>query len=117
MHALLQTLSTYEQKTVFDTILRDLARRFLQNGDSAVRDRESLMRETSRISGVAAMVGGLVNINPVLEEHVVTWLTNTSGEYAGLGLQVRRAVIATLATSQGEVDTLFVVAEILISFR
>ncbi|ETI25851.1 hypothetical protein G647_02628 [Cladophialophora carrionii CBS 160.54] len=100
MHKLMETLSSYDQRAIFDTILRDLARKFLQTGGEAVRDRESLMRNASTVSGVAAMVKGLTQNNVLLEEHVVYWLTSTSGEYAGLGLDTRRAVTATLATSQ-----------------
>ena len=102
MHNLLQSLSPYDQKAIFDGILRDLAHKFLQDGTDALRDKESLMRNTGTVSGIAAMVAGLVQSNALLEEHVVQWLTNTNGEYASLGLDARRAVIATLATSQGK---------------
>ncbi|OCT49313.1 hypothetical protein CLCR_04526 [Cladophialophora carrionii] len=104
MHKLMETLSSYDQKAIFDTILRDLARKFLQTGGEAVQDKESLMRNASTVSGVAAMVKGLTQNNVLLEEHVVYWLTSTSGEYAGLGLDTRRAVIATLATSQDKLE-------------
>jgi hypothetical protein len=104
MHNLMESLPSYDQKAIFDTVLRDLARRFLQPGGEAVRDKESLMRSASTVSGVAAMVKGLTQNNALLEEHVVYWLTSTSGEYAGLGLDARRAVIATLATSQGKLS-------------
>jgi hypothetical protein len=102
MHTLLGTLSAYDQKAVFDTILRDLARKFLHRGVDIVGGRESLMKNASTISGVAAMVGGLAQSNALLEAHIIYWLTSTTGEYAGLGLETRRALIATLASSQGE---------------
>ena len=102
MHTLIRSLPAYDQKAIFDSILRDLARKFLQGGVGAVGDRESLMNNIATVSGVAAMIGGLVQSNTILEAHVVHWLTNTNGEYAGLGLDARRAVIATLATSQGK---------------
>jgi hypothetical protein len=104
MHALLQGLPAYDQKATFDSILRGLARKFLQSGIDGVEDKGSLMRDRSRVSGVAAMVSQLTQNNTLLEQHVVHWLTNTSGEYAGLGLDARRAVIATLATSQSELQ-------------
>ncbi|KIW65690.1 hypothetical protein PV04_07923 [Phialophora macrospora] len=104
MHNLINSLPSYDQKAIFDTVLRDLARRFLQTGVEGVRDKESLMRSAPAVSGVAAMVKGLAQNNALLEDHVVYWLTNTSGEYAGLGLDARRAVIATLATSQDQLE-------------
>jgi hypothetical protein len=53
------------------------------------------------VGGVAAMVKGLVQNNQVLQAHLTHWLTSTNGEYAGLGLGVRRAVTATLSADQG----------------
>ncbi|EXJ57111.1 hypothetical protein A1O7_07455 [Cladophialophora yegresii CBS 114405] len=104
MHNLIKTLPSYDQKAIFDTILRDLARKFLQTGGEAVGDKESLMRNASTVSGVAAMVKGLTQNSALLEEHIVHWLTSTSGEYAGLGLDTRRAVIATLGTSKDKLE-------------
>ena len=105
MHNLIQSLSAYDQKATFDTILRDLARKFLQGGVNGIGHHDSLMSNASTISGVAAMISRLTQNNALLEEHVVHWLTNTSGEYVGLSLEMRRAVIATLATSQGKSGT------------
>ncbi|KAJ9615701.1 telomere binding protein [Cladophialophora chaetospira] len=104
MHTLMQNLSAYDQKTIFDTILRDLARKFLQSGPEVVRDKGSLMGNRASVSGVAAMITGLVQSNVLLEAHVVHWLTSTNGEYTGMGLEARRAVIATLATSQAKLE-------------
>ena len=75
-------------------MLRDLARKHLQGETWATES-------TSAIGGVAAMVNGLVRNNDVLESYVVEWLTNAHGRTAGLGLDARRAVVATLAKHQG----------------
>ena len=102
MHTLIQSLPAYDQKAIFDTMLRDLARKFLQDGSGGVGDKDSLMKNTSTVGGVAAMISGLTQNNTLLEEHTIQWLTNTTGEYAGVPLGARRAVIATLATSQSK---------------
>ncbi len=107
MHALMRGLPAYDQKSMFDTVLRDLARKFLQSGNAIMGDEDNLMRSEPAVSGVAALMNGLVQSNALLEEHVIHWLTSTNGEYAGVGLEARRAVIATLATSQGESPALF----------
>ncbi|OAP63536.1 hypothetical protein AYL99_02763 [Fonsecaea erecta] len=104
MHILIQGLPAYDQKVLFDTILRDLARRFFENGADIVGPKELLETNSSTIGGVAAMINGLVRNNPLLEAHVTNWLTSTNGEYAGLGLNTRRAVIATLAASQDKLE-------------
>lgn len=59
------------------------------------------LESDSNVGGVAAMVSGLTQNNKVLEDHVGEWLTSTNGDYATIGLDTRRAVIATLATHQG----------------
>lgn len=59
------------------------------------------LESESNLGGVAAMVAGVTKNNSVLEDHLVDWLTSTTGEYASLGLDTRRAVIATLALKQG----------------
>jgi hypothetical protein len=100
LHILLQNMSTHDQKVMFDIVLRDAARRFLRVGND-IPDNAALTQNALPIAGVAALVKGLIQGNAFLEAHVVQWLTNTSGEYSGLGLETRRAVMATLATSQG----------------
>lgn len=47
------------------------------------------------------MVRGLVQSNPVIEHHLLDWLTASNGESIGLGLGLRRAVIATIAQDKG----------------
>jgi len=100
MHTLLQGLSPYDQKSLFDAILRDLARRHLRSNVD-VQEKKALLANTSTVGGVAAMINGLVQSNTVLRTHLTHWLTATEGEYAGLGLDARRAVIATVSKDQG----------------
>jgi telomere length regulation protein len=102
LHSLLNTLSAYDQKAVFDIILRDVTRRHLQTSASGLSQGLPTSGEFTAVGGMAAMINGLVQSNSLLEAHLVHWLTSTSGDYAGLGLGVRRAVIATLAQKQGE---------------
>lgn len=100
MHTLLRGLSPYDQQSLFDAILRDLTRRYLRN-DVDVREKEALLANASTVGGVAAMISGLVQSNTVLQVHLTQWLTATDGEYAGLGLDARRAVMATISHNQG----------------
>ncbi|KIV90272.1 hypothetical protein PV10_07593 [Exophiala mesophila] len=97
LHSLLQTIPAYDQKAVFDIILRDLARRHLQTQSHA--SVESLDDDAQRktIQGVAAMVRGLVESNSVIQNHLLDWLAASDGESIGLSLGLRRAVIATIA--------------------
>ncbi len=101
LHTLIQSLPAYDQKGFLDTILRDLARRYFSSSVGAIPEKESLLGNTSVVGGVAALIAGLVEHNPLLKSQLVHWITATNGEYAAEGLDVRRAVIATIATNQG----------------
>lgn len=101
MHMLVQNLPIYDQKGLLDTILRDLARRFFQSSTDAVAEKESLLRNAPAVAGVAALITGLVQNNSVLQSHLIHWLTSLHGEYAVLGIDIRRSVIVILASDQG----------------
>jgi hypothetical protein len=101
LRQLLGRLSDHEQRVLFDAMLLGLVRKHLRHeSPKSQHDRNELRNQTA-IGGVAAMVAGLIHDNPVLEEHIERWLTSNTGEYAGLGLDTRRAVIATLGLRQG----------------
>jgi hypothetical protein len=98
---LIQSLPVYDQKGFFDTILRDLARRYFSSSVGVIPEKDSLRQNTSVVGGVAAMVTGLVENSPLLKAQLIHWITATNGEYAALGLDIRRAVIAAIASNQG----------------
>lgn len=102
LHSLLNTLSGHDQKTVFDIILRDLSRKYLRSEMNIACSEAPTPAKSAAVSGVAAMVNGLVQSNTVMEEHLLHWLTSTNGDYVGLGVGARRAVIANLAQKQGK---------------
>lgn len=101
LHSLLQTLPTYDQRAVFDVILGDLARQHLPSQNYDVGDTNDDMKTKTSIRGAAAMIQGLVQSNSIMESHLLEWLTVSNGEYSGLGLGLRRAVIATVAKDAG----------------
>ena len=101
LHSLLQTIPAYDQKAVFDIVLRDLARRYLQTQSHVSVEDDDAQRKT--IQGVAAMVRGLIESNSVIQNHLLDWLTASNGESIGLSLGLRRAVIANIAQDKGNV--------------
>lgn len=98
---LLHYLSDAEQRLLFDAMLRDLVRKYLRYGPVTHSMQKNGLENESNVGGVAAMVAGVMKNNSVLEDHLVEWLTSNKGEYASLGLDTRRAVIATFALRQG----------------
>ena len=105
MNNLVQSLPAHDQRAVLDSVICDLAWKFLQRGPNLVEDKESLMKNAPTIGGVAAVIIGLVQDSNSLQAHIINQLTSTTGKYIGLGLNTRRAVIATLALSQGKLPS------------
>ncbi|KAJ9616147.1 telomere binding protein [Knufia peltigerae] len=105
MHTLVSSLPSHDQKSLFDTILCDLARKHL-GGNLSAGEKACLDSKSPAIGGVAAMIKGLVENNILLQTHLTHWLTSATGQYLGLGLDSRRAVIASLSTdkAQGRID-------------
>ncbi|RMD39429.1 hypothetical protein DV735_g5704, partial [Chaetothyriales sp. CBS 134920] len=96
---IIQTFSPAEQRSLFDAVLRDLTRKYLRSGIGVAESfKLNALESDKAIGGAAALVAGLIEGNAVLDEHLVQWLTSTNGEYANLGLDTRRAVIAILAS-------------------
>ena len=110
LRQLIQALTSSEQRAFFDSMLRDLTRKYLRTGVSIDSMPLNGLESDSAIGGVAAIVTGLIEGNTALDEHLVQWLTSTNGEYATLGLDTRRAVIATLALRKGRMILCLVVS-------
>ncbi len=79
-----------EQKSFFFTLLRCLSNSYLNKGSEKA------------ISGVAAIVSGLVEDIQYLETCLVEWLITTNGDVVMLGLEMRRAAFAVLAKHEGK---------------
>jgi hypothetical protein len=83
-------------------MLHDLVRTYLGNSNGPDTARDARPQSSGAVRGAATIISKLVEHNPVLEEQVERWLTDESGEYAAIGLDARRAIMATLAQDQGE---------------
>ena len=96
LHLLLAQLPRTDQASFFKSMLRTLAGDYLDKTD------DSPLETSAAIAGVASIVKELVTNNEHLESQLLNWLTATTGELAGFGLDTRRAIIATLALHQGQ---------------
>lgn len=57
------------------------------------------------IRGAAALIAGVVKDNLYLEECLLKWLTDTSGDVSVLPLSARRAAMAVLSTDEGKFES------------
>lgn len=101
LHLLLQQIPATEQINFFEAMLRDLAKKYLSCGHVTNGVMMSGIEHQACIGGVASVVKGLISGNMILENYLVEWLTKANGEQAMLGLDTKRAVIATLALREG----------------
>ena len=99
---LIENLPRLEQKTFFCTMLRTLSRTYLKSNPTMTYDDISRGREDEAISGVAALVSGVVTNNTYLEECLMSWLTASNFDATALEIRPQRAVIAVLALSEGK---------------
>ena len=101
LQQLLRNLPDHDQRSFFDGMLIDLVRTYLRRPTLSSVQQQNGLESEAAIRGVAAMIAGLLTGNQVLEEHLERWLTGSSGQHASLGLDTRRAVVATLGLRQG----------------
>jgi hypothetical protein len=102
---LLEGMSPQEQRLYFDSMLRDLSRKYLRRDSGVGLEDDDKPHVKHNIEGVAAMLAALVQNNAVLDEHLMQWLISATGDYASIGLDTRRAVIATFALRNGRYST------------
>lgn len=104
MHELLRALPRWEQRAFFDGMMRDIARNYMDSGTSSISLNSSPVVQDRTIEAVAGLVAGITENNQFLQDYIVEWLVDDSGANASIGLHARRAVMATLANSEGMED-------------
>lgn len=97
---LLKGLPSYDQKIVFDGILRDTSSTFF-----GTMNQEALYDGTDpsaakAVSGVAALISGLVSNNELLMDHVVELIAAPGNTQASAGIGAKRALIVFLSQYQ-----------------
>ncbi|KAK5092041.1 telomere binding protein [Exophiala xenobiotica] len=102
LHRLIQGLPSHDQKVLFDCILNDLSRTYFKNSQHLPPSTTD--PTTARaIAGSAALIHGLTSHNEYLLECAVDWVSASSGpDCRGCG--IRRALLAVLAQSQGNLE-------------
>jgi hypothetical protein len=89
-----------DQRSFFNAVLRSVSAHYLHtNGNTDGKDSAF---ENKAISGVAAMIAGLLKDNLYLEECLIEWLTTTNGDASILPLGARRAGMAVVAAEESK---------------
>ncbi|KZL81406.1 telomere length regulation protein [Colletotrichum incanum] len=94
--------SQLEQKRVIFAILKHLSESFLNMVDDA-----EVLKPNVTISAVAGIIEKIVANEESRKNHLVSWLTSSTGAGIGDGIGIRRAVLAALAQDRECVALVF----------
>jgi hypothetical protein len=89
-----------DQRSFFNAVLRSVSTHYLHTNENT--DGKDSAFDNKAISGVAAMIAGLVRDNLYLEEYLIEWLTAANGEASTLPLGTRQAGMAVLAVDESK---------------
>jgi len=94
-----------EQKTILNSALRLLAKRYFSN-ESSYDNPEWWSADTAMASAVAAYLNALINGNGARKDMLISWLTNLAGAGVGEPVGIRRAAIAVFSQSKYDLETI-----------
>lgn len=100
LRSLLKASKPHHQTTIFDAILRNVTKNFLKTkGDMILK-----IERREAVGGVADLVYGLIADNQTLNDYIEEWLLKSAGDGVLDNIDTRRAVIAALATHEGQIS-------------
>lgn len=95
-------LSQLEQKRILHAVLKYLAETFLNKLGQADTPESKRI-----ISGAAAVIEKLVGSEESRKNHLIVWLTGSTGAGLGDAIGIRRAVLAALTPDKDAISTVF----------
>jgi telomere length regulation protein len=103
---LLSLLPSFEQRKFLYTILKIAPTDYLSAPVITNNDAQWWQSDTKMVSSVAALIAQVMpNDVPHQKEHLISWLTGTSGAGLGDGIAIRRAVVVVLSKDKAAIET------------
>jgi telomere length regulation protein len=103
---LLSLLPSFEQRKFLYTILKIAPTDYLSASVITNNDAQWWQSDTKMVSSVAALIAQVMpNDVPHQKEHLISWLTGTSGAGLGDGIAIRRAVVVVLSKDKAAIET------------
>jgi telomere length regulation protein len=103
--SILDSLPSYDQRTVLDGTLRALSKQYLTTS-SATDTTEWWKDDSSSISAAAAYLKFIISDDETRKSQLVTWLTSSLGAGVGESIGIRRAAVATFSDSKSDLETI-----------
>ena len=97
---LLNVLPSFEQRSVLYSILKILSKEYFFVAITTEDNSLWWQADASTISAAAGLIDLVVASNETRKSQLVSWLTGPFGAGLGDGIDIRRAVVAALATDK-----------------
>ncbi|APA09076.1 hypothetical protein sscle_04g038460 [Sclerotinia sclerotiorum 1980 UF-70] len=99
-------LPSFEQRNLLHTFLNILSRDHLSLDITSEDDDKWWQANTSIVSAAAKLINMIISENEPRKDHLIAWLTNSSGAGIGEGIAVRRAAIVSLSKNKKDMETI-----------
>ena len=104
--AFLKILPSFEYRNFLYTVLKLVPGLYLSASVTTEDDAQWWRSDTGIVSSVAALVGEIVGAdNAHHKDHLISWLTGSSGAAVGEGIAIRRAVVSVLAREKQDIES------------
>lgn len=104
---LLTSLPNFEQRNFIYSFLKLVSRDYLSSIITSEDDYRWWQSDARIVSAASALIKLVVVKDESRKNHLMTWLTSSSGAGVGDGIAIRRAAIAALAADKNDVETIF----------
>ncbi|KAG9248875.1 telomere length regulation protein-domain-containing protein [Calycina marina] len=105
LQKLIDWLPSFDQKTFLLSSLTFITKEYLSSVITSVDDSRWWLSDASIVSGCAGLISMIVHTEESRINQVISWLTSSSGAGVGEGVSIRRAVLAVVAKSKSDIET------------
>ena len=102
---LLNLLPNFEYRNFLYTVLNIAPVLYFSAEVTTEDDAQWWQLDTKVVCSVAALISQIVGETVPHKEHLVSWLTGSSGAGLGDGIAIRRAVVAVLSRDKTDIQT------------
>lgn len=102
---LLAKLPSFEQRNVLFSILKTISTEYLSSLTTTEDNPQWWRSDASVVSAAAALIKLVVDSEESRKNHLISWLTSSSGAGIGDGIAIRRAAVTSLATERADLET------------
>lgn len=104
---LLSCLPNFEQRNLMYSLLKLVSRDYLSSIVTSEDDARWWQSDADITSAAAGLIALVLGNDESRKDHLMTWLTSSSGAGVGDGIAIRRSVLAAIATNKNDIEAIF----------